>query len=203
MTTSIQNPTDIANIALRRIGYKLRIGSLLDGSEAARKILDFYGQTRDSLLRSGDWGFAQRSAALTLLKQAPPGGYGGLPWTSAYPILPYLFEYTYPDDCLRVLSVKRTPIFVPSFDPQPNVFSVDNDNSYTPAVKVLLCNVPQAILCYTGRVVDPTQWEADFAEALIDDLAKTLAASFASPDFVKLEAGIAQAETAMAESEQG
>jgi hypothetical protein len=203
MTSSVQSPADAINIALRRIGHKLRIGSLYEGSEAARKAIDFYGQTRDALLRSGDWGFAQRDVALTLLKKAPPGGYMGQPWTSAYPMLPYLFEYTYPSDCIRVLSIKQTPIFVPNFDPQPNVFSVDNDNSYTPAMKVIVCNVPQAILCYTGRVTDPSNWEADFTEALIDDLARTLAAGFASEDYVKLEAAVAQSEAQTAEAEQG
>ena len=155
------------------------------------------------MLREGDWGFAQRDIALTPLKQAPAGGYMGQPWTPAYPMLPWLFEYVYPTDCLRVLSIKQTPIFVPNFDPQPNVFSVDNDNSFAPAQKVIVCNVPNAILCYTGRVTDPKTWEADFTEALVDALAKTFAAGLASGDAVKFETAVAQAEKATAEEQQG
>lgn len=204
MTASVQSPADVVNLALRRIGYRLRVGSLYDGSEAAKKALDIYGQTRDALLRAGDWGFAERNVPMNLLKSAPPGGYTPpLTWTSAYPPLGWLFEYTYPTDCLRVRAVKGTSIFTPNFDPQPNVFSEENDNSFSPPRKVILCNVPAAILVYTGQVTDPATWEADFVEALAAGLARRLAASLASADFVKLEGGDEQMEAMVAASEQG
>ena len=35
MVASLVTPADVVNVALSRIGYKLSIGSLYDGSEAA------------------------------------------------------------------------------------------------------------------------------------------------------------------------
>ena len=37
---------DMVNLALRRVGYKLRVGNLYDGSMAAKMALDVYAQTR-------------------------------------------------------------------------------------------------------------------------------------------------------------
>lgn len=204
MVSSVNSPADVANLVIRRLGYKITVGSLLDGSAAAKAFLDVYGQTRDALLREGDWGFAERNAVMNVLKQAPVGGYiPPLVWSSAYPPLPWLFEYEYPDDCLRVRSVKPTPILFPNMDPQPYVFSIDNDPSLSPPQKVILCNVPQAILVYAARVTDPQNWEADFTETLVAALARRLAPTLASPDFAKFEAQDEQVAGRIAANEQG
>lgn len=129
MVASVQNPSDIVNIALAKTGYKLRIGSLLDGSEAANRALDIYSQTRDEMQRTGNWGFVSRTIALTVLKQAPSGGYfpPNLWNPTDYPQLPYSFEYSYPDDCLKVRAVKPTSQFLFDPLPQPNLFAIAND----------------------------------------------------------------------------
>ena len=202
MPASLQSPADVINASLVRIGYKLRLGSLYDGSMAARRALDIYAQTRDEMLRQNDWQFAERNLQLTLLKQAPATGYA-LGWTTAYPPLPWIFEYEYPTDCLKVRSVKSAPAFVPNFDPQPNIFGLENDNSYTPAAKVILCNVPNAILVYTGQVTDPTTWEADFSESLCAALGRRLAPVLVGLDAAKLGAADEQATMNVAEREQG
>lgn len=204
MPASMTSPADVVNVALARIGYKLRVGSLYDGSLASSKALDIYAQTRDELLRQNDWQFAERNVALTLLKAAPPGGY--VPpngWTSAFPPLPWLFEYDYPTDCLKVRSLKPTSIFVPNFDPQPNVYGLANDNSYTPAAKVILCNVPSAILTYTGQVTDPATWEADFGEGVAAALGRRLSPVLSGLDVTKLAAADEQASINTAELEEG
>lgn len=173
---AVTNPADLVNLALRRIGYKLNVGNLYDGSDAAQAALDIYAQTRDALLRQMDPGFAQRNIVLTLLKQAPAAGY--IPpntWTTAFPPLPWIFEYSYPSDCLKVRAVKPSPIFVPVFDPQPNIFDTPNDNSLTPPARVIVCNVEAAICVYTGQVTDPTTWEPDFVEAFAAAMARRLA----------------------------
>lgn len=204
MPSSIQSPEDVVNLALARIGFKGRIGSIFEGSAAAKKALDIYAQTRDELLRQFDWGFAERNLDLTLLKTAPAGGYiPPITWNSTYPPLPWFFEYAYPLDCLKVRAVKATPIFIPEFDPQPNVFSVENDNALTPSAKVILCNIPGAVLTYTGQITDPTAWEADFAEALAASLGRRLAPTLANADIAKAEASDEISSTAEAESEQG
>lgn len=202
MPASLQSPADVINASLVRIGFKLRIGSLYDGSMAAKRALDIYAQTRDEMLRQNDWQFAERNLQLTLLKQAPSTGYA-LGWTTAYPPLPWIFEYEWPNDCLKVRSLKTAPAFVPNFDPQPNIFGLENDNSYTPPAKVILCNVPSAILVYTGQVTDPTTWEADFTEALCAALGRRLAPVLVGLDAAKLGAADEQQTMNVAEMEQG
>lgn len=209
MTAATTSPMETINLALARIGHKTRITNIWDGSEASSTALDIYAQTRDSVLRQNDWGFAERNVALTLLKQAPAGGY--VPpnsWSSAYPPLPWFYEYTYPSDCLKVRAVKAAPIFLPNIDPRPNVFGIENDNSYSPARKVLLCNVPDAVLVYTGQVTDPATWEPDFVEALAAALAKRLAPRLGemnqgSDAATKFSIGDEAATMAVAEKEQG
>lgn len=204
MAATILTPADVINLALARIGFKGRVGSLYDGSLSAKKALDVYGQTRDQLIRAGQWDFAERIAAGTLIKSAPLGGYNpATPWTSIYPGLPWLFSYAYPDDCLKVRSVRPTPLFIPNFDPQFNVFSIDNDNSFAPAQRVILCNVPAAIITYAGQVTDPTTWDADFIEALAAALGRRLAPALVGLDAAKLEISDEEAEANLAAQQQG
>lgn len=207
MPASLQNPADVVNAALVRIGHSGSIGNLYEGSDAAIRALQIYSQTRDELLREGDWGFAERSMLLTLLKSAPAGGYipGVTPWDPAlYPPLSWLFSYSYPADCMKIRAIKGTPLFVPNFDPQPNVFNVANDTTTIPFGKIILCNVADAVMVYTGQVTNPLTWEPDFAEALIASLARRLSISLApSPEIAKLEATDEVATIAQAEMKQG
>ncbi len=199
---SLQSPEDVVNNALVRSGYKMRIGSLYDGSAASKCALDIYGQTRDELLRSADWGFAERDVALTLLKTAPAGGYvSPIVWSSTYPILPWRYEYAYPADALKVRSVRRTTFFLPDYDPKPNVWRVANDQSVN--AQVILCNVASAILVYTGQVTDPLAWEPSFTETLCASLARRLGPALVNLDAAKVEAGDEVATKQMAEAKEG
>lgn len=206
MVASVQNPADLANIALVRMGFKGgRIGSLFDGSDAAKKFLTLYGQTRDELLRRDDWGFAERNVSLTLLKSAPPGGY--FPpntWNPATNPAPgWLFSYAYPSDSLKVRAVKPVPLFGINFDPQPQVFSIDNDNSYTPSQRVILCNVPNAVLVYTAQISDPTVWDVGFTAAMATTLERYVAAGLVGMEGAKMAIADEAQSTALAETEQG
>lgn len=205
ITTSIRTPEDAVNDALVRIGHPLRIGAMTEGSAAAKKALDVYGQTRDATLRTGDWGFAQRDVSLTLLKQAPPSGY--LPpnqWDpKTNPPLGYVYEYAYPVDCLKIRALKQAPVFMPNFTPVPAPYRVQNDNYFAPPQKVILCNIGGALLTYTGRVTDPTTWEPAFAEALCTELARRLTVALANPQLLQSEAADEVAEVAKAEPVQG
>ena len=206
MTSSaaVQTPADLLNVALRRIGYKKSVGSLYEGSEAAQQALDIFSQTRDEYLRACDEDFCEGNIVLTLLKQAPPGGY--IPpttWTPAYPPLPFLFEYSYPEDCLKVRSIRPQAIFAMTFDPQPVSFSITNDNTFTPAQKVILTNVPFAIMTYTRRVTDLTTWEADSIEAFAATLGRRLVPTLIGLDALKAAVPDEQAAQAAAERQQG
>jgi hypothetical protein len=202
VTTSLSSPAQIINNSLVRIGYKLRVGSLYEGSDAANKALAVYGQTRDEMLRDGDWGFAQRDVVLTLLKQAPTAGYGT--WNPATnPPLPYIYEYAYPADCLKVRALKSTPPQIPNFYPLAQPFRIQNDNNYTPPQKVILCDVGSAILTYTGRVTDPTTWQAGFTEALCAALGRRLLVALGNAQLIQAAASDEAAEDQIAKAEQG
>lgn len=204
MPASVTSPADVVNLALQRIGYKGRVGNLYDGSAAANDALDIYAQTRDELLRQNDWGFAERNLVLTLLKQAPAAYIPPTVWDPAqYPPPGWLFEYGYPGDCLKVRCVKAVPLFQPNFDPQPNVYSIANDNTFVPPRKVILCNVPAAVLTYTGQVFEPSAWETDFVEAFAAALGRRLAPALVSMEAAKLIAADEAAAKQVAEMEQG
>jgi|ERR1700761_25095 len=198
MPLALSSPSDIINLSLTRIGYKGdRVGSLYEGSEASKYALDIYAQTRDQMLRAGDWGFAERNVNLTLLKQAPASGYfPPSSWDGTVnPPPPWRYEYAYPQDALKVRSVKPVPMFVMDFDPQPRPFAVENDNYFVPSQKVILTNVPNAQLVYTGQVTDPQVWEADFVDALSALLGRLLAPVLLNMDAAKFAAAdAAQAE---------
>jgi hypothetical protein len=178
MTTSITSPEGIINLALGRIKYPMRIGSIWEGSKPSKAALDIYGQTRDDLLRTQDWPFARRDAPLTLLNQAPAGGYvPPTTWDPAiYPPLPWAFQYSYPSDSLRIRAIRPVDLFLVNYDPREHRFTVTNDDSVSPAVKTILCNVgPVAVATYSGRLTDPTTFDADFTEAFAEALARRLA----------------------------
>jgi hypothetical protein len=203
MPISVSSPEDMINLSLVRIGYKRRIGSIFEGSLAARKALDIYSQTRDEVLCSKDWGFAGRDVVLTLLKQAPVGGYiPPITWNNTYPMLPWMFSYVYPSDCLKVRTVKTTPMFIPNFDPQPQIFEVENDPSLVPPQKVVLCNLPNALLLYTAQVTNPQDWEAPFIEDFAAALGRRLAPVLMNLDAAKLAAQDEQAENMVESREQ-
>lgn len=171
---SISDVASVVNLALRRMGYKKRVSSLLDGSDAASQALDVYGQERDALLRDGDWQFCSRSITATLLKSAP-ANYFDTPWNPVdHPPLPWQFEYEYPDDCLKVRLVKPNSMLM--FNPEPywNNFAINNDNGATPPAQTIVSNVPSAVLIYAGRVTNPSDWPADFTDALAVRLLNTL-----------------------------
>lgn len=204
MANLFSTPADVVNGALVRLGRKNRIGSLYDGSRAAKAALDIFGQTRDELLRTRDWGFAGHTAALDdPLKTAPVGGYGATVWSDTYPPLPWIYEYAYPDDCVKVRALKQTPGLIPAFDPRPRVFSIADDVIEEVSQRVILTNVYQAICVYTRQVTDPLQWDVLFTEAMCAALARRLAPVLANLDAAKLEAQDEAFETNLAGMKQG
>lgn len=205
MAVSISTPTDAVNAALVRIGFKQFIGNMRDGSEAAQTAVQVYGQTRDNLLRLGNWDFCSREIALTLLKFAPAAYVPGVtPWDpTTNPPLSYKFEYAYPDGCLKLRAVRPAPIFVPTYDPRPWAFRIANDNYFTPPQRVILTNLQDAIAVYSGRVTDLTTMPPDFVEALIEALAQPLAAALTTMDAAKAEAAESRVDKSVAAMEQG
>lgn len=156
MAVSVASPEDVVNLALARIGYPKRIGSILDGSMAARLALSIYAQTRDAVLRSADWGFAGKTAALVSSGQTPPP-----PWS---------YSYTYPLDALKIRD-----LIITAFDPLnplPSRWVVQNDPV---AGKVIVTAVPYVDVVYTVKATNPQFWESAFVEAVAAALGRRLA----------------------------
>jgi hypothetical protein len=167
------HPEDFVNAALGRIGYKLRIGSFFDGSEASKLALDIYGQTRDQLLRLKDYDFAQKIAAAVVAPGAVPT-----------PI--WQFQYLYPTDCVRLRDM-----YAPGYDtndPLPNRWTRDTALIGGVMTEIIFANISPAMLVYTEQVTDPSLWDEGFGETMIASLARRLAPALASLDVAKLEA---------------
>ncbi len=201
ITTSLRNPADVANAALARMGFKLQVGSLLDGSDHAQKILNVYGQARDKLLESFDYDFAERTVDLTLINEAPAGGY--FPpnaWNpNNYPPPNFAYQYGFPSDAIKIRSLKFQPLFTLNPDPRPLKFSEYNNAAL--GLRTIVTNVPAAVAIYTGRIVDPTVWSVSFAEALAAELAVLLGPLLA-PESVKVTAPEMQMAVADAMTER-
>lgn len=205
MAGVINSPEDILNIALVKIGYKMNIGSIWEGSPASKYALTIYSQTRDDLLRAGNYHWAERNEAATLLKSAPAGGYfPPTAWDGTVnPPPQWRFEYAYPPSCLRVRSIRPSPLFTTNMDPKPINFGEVNDNYYTPPRKVICCNVPNAMLKYTGQVTDPLTFEATFIEDLAAELGRRLAPVLMNLDAAKMAAMDSQQAGEIADRTQG
>jgi len=176
-----------------------------EGSFAAKAALDCYSQTRDDLLRTADWPFARRDVQLTLLNQAPEGGYvPPVTWNPATnPPLPWQFQYVYPGDSLRIRSIRPIDVFLVNYDPREHRFTVTNDDSESPAAKTILCNVgPVAVATYSGRLTDPTTFDADFTEALAEALARRLAPVLTDMEAAKVAAAYETKATSEADLTQ-
>lgn len=205
MTIGATTVEQLCNEALDRIGYPESIGFIYEGTKQARIALRLYGQTRDDLLREQDWGFAERNVALTLLKTAPTGGYfPPTTWNgTSYPPIPWIYEYQYNSDMIKVRSIKPAPLIIPDFDPQPVTFRIENDNYFSTPKKVILCNVQNAICTYTGQITDMTTWEPSFTEAFITRLSERMLVSLGDPRLLQAESQKAAGDEMMAAREQG
>lgn len=163
------SPIDICNNALAAVGSRSTIASLDEGSNEALQCRLQYESTRDTLLRSAPWGFARRVASGALLKTAT----GISPWDSSQPPPPWQYQYAYPSDCILFryligqnpndLGVQMYGAFpVPLNTPaQPARWAkfIDVDGNGI-EVQTICTNAPQAIFCYTRRVIDVAQYDS-------------------------------------------
>ncbi len=153
MPTSLTDVAGVCNFALARKGYKLRVGSLFDGTSHAKKLLDVYAQTRDALLRAQDWNFAQKIVTASASGTAP---------------LPWLYQWAYPSDALMIRQAYSQP--ADPNNPVPSRWSVGNSGS----AEVVWTVFSPTTLIYTAKITDPSQWEPLFLDALASLLGRNL-----------------------------
>ena len=184
MANPLTYASDVVNQALDEIGAE-PISEMRDGSKGANVALRHFGPTVRGLLRAAHWNFARQQKAMDLLKDVMNTN-GSVPRTVPQP---WLYEYQYPQDCVKVRYVpwlanqdidKEPPLMTPlpiqpatAIGMFPAPFLVARDVELT----VILTNVKSAQLVYTSSAFDPQQWDELFMAGVV----AMLAAKFAMP----------------------
>jgi hypothetical protein len=195
MTSAI----DIANRALDEAMSRGQITSFSDNTPEAAAARKFYEPVRDQVMRAARWRFMQKVATAGMLKAAPgttenPNATEGV-WTNATPPPPWLYTYQYPADAIAIwrvlpqpgLGYTGLPLFGTALgaptawalaDMPGSPWQVANDQDADGNdMRVVLANVPQALIQYGRLVADPNLWDPIFTEAVVQALAGKMAGS--------------------------
>lgn len=157
------NSTDIANLALARLGVAQAIASLSEQSTPARVCNRFYSFCRQHVLRSHPWGFA--STIVSIAAQA----------SQTFPGWQYVYEY--PDDGLMVWAVGdeagiRDTANCAEYDDWNGFYTRRRRQPFKVAMRtdqadrVLLSDVPSAYAYYTHDVTNTGAYPVDFGDVL-------------------------------------
>jgi hypothetical protein len=148
--------TSICNDALLRVGAK-PITSINDENERATLCFHLYAETRDQILDSFQWSFAQRRTTLTKLIATPAFGYS--------------FYYQLPGDTLRVNEFSAD-----DFPLQNYKWQVEHQGEDPESSIVIATNAPSGVsVRYTARITDTSKFSFRFAGILKLRLASKLA----------------------------
>lgn len=181
---------DICNLALSHVGVSTEIQSLeTERTKEAQACNRFYAPSVDEVLRAFAWPFATAFADLQVVEVDPTDEWG--------------FSYRQPSECVttrRILSGNRN-------DSRATRIPFRNGRDTTGPL--IYTDMEDAVLEYTVRVTDPTQFAPDFASALSYKLASKIGPRF-GPEAVKLAnralqlygAEIADAQAAAANESQ-
>jgi hypothetical protein len=179
----VTSPIDVINESLQVIGSQAFISSLDDGSTEANAASIFYEPTLKMILRSAHWNFARKQVALTLVKAAA-GTTSNPNGTDPTPPPPWLYEYAYPSDCLKVRflpalyqgAVTNPPLttapamMIPA-SPLANYgvpFVVGGDkDAVGNRATMIFTDLSQAQAVYTALIDDPDLWDSSFQQAMV------------------------------------
>jgi hypothetical protein len=186
------------------------IASLTENSpEAMACNAHFEGACR-AMLRLAPWSFARKTLQGALIAAAPgtlENPNGTLPFplvpniagNQAVQIVPWLYEYAWPQDCVRLRQVKLpynqpnqgvgTVNLWPGVVEAPLLYgallgmdlgqrvnyqlALDQDPAQN-QIRVILTNVEYALIIYTALVDNPNLWDDEFTEAFVYALASHL-----------------------------
>lgn len=164
------NQTQVVNEALSQIATQDRITAIGDGSPAANAAAVVYNPTVQILLRELDPDFARFTDTLVAAPGTPP--------------YPWLYQFAYPANCLRLRQVR--PVNYDVFDPQPIRANVAVATVSAVLTKVIFTNQIAALGVYTTSAVTEENWDSAFADAVVRRLANPLAMAVAGrPDFAR------------------
>lgn len=149
---------------------------------------NLYGIARDVLLSQTNPEFARVTITAVI------------PDALVAPIVPWTYEYEYPDDCIRLRQIRPPGSGDGSLadpnDPQPIRGAVAFDP--TIETKVVLTNQVNALLVYTTSDVAESRWDSDFVDAMSRRLGNPLTMALAGrPDFARELLAEAQQMTAI------
>lgn len=166
----MSSQVEIANMALDLIGTRSTISSFTEGSAEANAVSRHWSNAVDAILRSAHWNFARKQVALAVLKDATQGQATPTPW---------LYEYSYPSDCVLMRSIMPmiqispvTPGTPAGTSPvaalgNPVKFLTGTDLDFNGnPINVILTNQPQAIGVYTFRNTNTGMWDPLFVQAM-------------------------------------
>lgn len=196
----------IANMALDAIGTRSTIASLTEGSAEANAISRQWDNALDSILRACHWNFARKQVPLSLLQDGTAGGTVPTPW---------LYEYSYPSDCLLMrqimpiiqvnpISAPGTPSPVVAYGPPVRfILSTDLDINGNP-INVILTNQAQAIGIYTFRNTNVQMWDGLAVQAMSEYLGARVCIPLTGDKVMQKTAlGLAQEYTRQANAMNG
>ena len=152
----------ICNQALDLIGYKRHIGSVYDGTPAARVALNAFVEVRDEVLAVQPWSFARAREQLVALGDSISQPLG-------------LYVYERPDVAITILDMYPADYML--LHPEPTRWIeayIENDRR-------LAASFTNAMAVMTIRIVNPDDWPPDFTLAMIQSLARRFAPLVGGP----------------------
>ena len=119
----------IVNLALQKMGTRTTVTAAELATNSTNEAIQAniaISQTRDELLRLAPWDCASGMIDLQYITSMPgtpenqSTPVSQLQWTPGLPLPPSSYEYQYPEDCLRALSI------IPQFNTGVNVYAAMN-----------------------------------------------------------------------------
>lgn len=141
-----QNKTEIANLALSHLGVGATITDLdTDTTIEAKALRTFYQITEEAVLRAFRWGFAKKTATLTLIEENPT--------------MDWFYSYAYPSDCCYAYEIV-SPVGNPNrLEEVP--YELHKGASQT----LIYTNMDEAQLRYIAKIADTDNKPSDFVMA--------------------------------------
>ncbi|MGA2401441.1 MAG: hypothetical protein ABSG91_07015 [Syntrophobacteraceae bacterium] len=184
---------DICNRSLSVIGTRSTIASMNEATPEAQACTIHFEAACRAMLRLAPWSFArsQCNGALIAAASGTPENVDG---SGALPLVPWSYEYAWPQDCIRLRRVLNpyvqsqagsvvpmwpgivaAPPKIPAeMDNRvPYQISLDRDSAGN-QIKVILSNIENALIVYTALVDNPNLWDDEFSEAFVFMLASHL-----------------------------
>lgn len=167
---------DIVNRALQLVGTRTTVTTSELTNSSSNEAIQAniaYGPIRDWCFGVVNWNFARTTAKLTSIKTTT-----GFPtWSTSAASPPWVKEYSLPSDFIRAIYLTNQDQAADSavaWAGEPQRFVIAADIISTVQQQVLLTNQSSAILVYTARLSDPTNWPWLFERFVVSSLATAL-----------------------------